>query len=400
MPIFEHRCVLPSVIAVVVLLSGGPVVRADDAPAMIPFEELPVQFHNHDVKLVGSLLRPKSDGPVPAVVFVHGAGRQTRQDYREVGEFFAGQGIAALIYDKRGVGGSGGEYESREPYEKLVHDALAAVAFLKQHPDIASSRIGMWGLSQGATIAAAAAARTQDIRFVVAVGASVADGTLCYYRDNLFRKYGLSETLRDVAEKAQLIVDTLPHNLRDESVFATFSPKSYPPPEQYVHPAWSRVRQPVLAMWGQLDQHTPVGEGIAGLKNSLAMANNRNWTMIVLPKAKHSLGISDTGAIQEPWRGYAPNALKTMTDWVRRVIEEPSRIDWMKQIGSAMPSGVLSKVMRYDRLRWFGNGTVQAVLWLVFSPFSWPMRSRASGMDSVALFAVGRAMIERQSSGF
>ena len=37
---------------------------------------------------------------------------------------------------------------------------------------------------------------------------------MCYYRDNLFRKYGLSDTLRDVAEKAQLGADTLFFYLR------------------------------------------------------------------------------------------------------------------------------------------------------------------------------------------
>ena len=72
-------------------------------------------------------------------------------------------------------------------------------------------------------------------------------------------------------------------------------------------------------MWGQLDQHIPVGESVAGLKNSLAQANNEKWTMIILPRAKHSLGISETGAIQEKWRGYPPGALKTMTDWVHGV---------------------------------------------------------------------------------
>ena len=51
-----------------------------------------------------------------------------------MGEYFASQGIAALIYDKRGTGQSGGAYESYEPYENLVNDALSAVAFLKRAP--------------------------------------------------------------------------------------------------------------------------------------------------------------------------------------------------------------------------------------------------------------------------
>jgi len=158
----------------------------------------------------------------------------------------------------------------------------------------------------------------------------------------------------------------LPHNLRGESLLSTFAPRSYPPPEEYVHPAWSHVNQPVLVMWGQLDQHQPLGESIVGLKNSLAKANNKKWTMIILPRAKHSLGISETGEIQEKWRGYPPGALKTMTDWVQRVIDDPAQIDTMKQEGFAQKTGVLSKLERYESLRWYGNGTVQAALWILF----------------------------------
>jgi uncharacterized protein len=363
-----HMLRLAVAILVVAFVTGitGPVAHADHTGAKLRFEEHDVAFYNQDVKIAASLLLPGSEAPAPAVVFVHGAGRQTREPYREAAEFFASQGIAALIYDKRGVGQSGGAYESREPYENLVKDALAAVAFLKQRREIAASPIGIWGLSQGAYISAAAASRSEDIRFIIVVGADVADGMMTYYRDNLFRKYGLSETLRDVAEKAQLAQDTLPHNLRDESLLSSFAPRSYPPPDEYVHPAWSRVEQPVLAMWGQLDQHVPVGESVAGLKNSLAHARNEKWTMIIVPRAKHSLGISETGAIQEKWRGYPPGALKTMTDWAWRAIDQPSEFDKMKQEGVAEVKGVLSKLVRYEKLRWYGNGTVQAALTLLF----------------------------------
>ncbi|MCE9525718.1 MAG: alpha/beta fold hydrolase [Planctomycetales bacterium] len=359
---------LPAAISVITFLIGmaGFESRAEETGAKFSFKEHPVEFHNQDVRLAGSLLLPNSEAPVPAVVFVHGAGPQTREPYREVGEYFASQGIAALIYDKRGVGKSGGSYESYAPYENLVKDALAAVGLLKQRREIAPSQIGVWGLSQGAQINATAASRSEDIKFVIAVGASVADGTMFFYRDNLFRKFGLPNTLRDVAEKAQLGIDSLPYNMRDESLLASFAPRSYPPPDKYVDPAWSHVNQPVLVMWGQLDQHQPVGESMAGLKNSLAQANNENWTMIILPRAKHSLGISDTGAIQEKWRGYPPGALKTMTDWVHAVSADPSQLALMKQEGFAQETGVLANVERYERLRWYGNGTVQVALSILF----------------------------------
>ncbi|MDP1561822.1 MAG: alpha/beta fold hydrolase [Pirellulaceae bacterium] len=345
---------------------GRPVVCANETKVQSWFEEHFVEFHNHDVKLAGSLLLPNSEKPVPAVILVHGAGPQTREQYRMLGEHFASQGIAALIYDKRGTGQSGGTYESRKPYENLVNDALAGVALLMQRREIAPSQIGIWGLSQGGYISAAAASRSNDIQFIVAVGSEVADGMLFYYRDNLFRRYGLPDTLRDVAEKAQLGVDTLFFNLQDESFFSTFAPRSYPPPEQYVHPAWSRVNKPVLMMWGQLDQHQPVGESILGLKNSLAKANNQKWTMIILPKTNHDLKVSETGELHRPSPGYPEGALKTMTDWVHRVINDPASVATMRQEGSAQPTGVLSKLKRYEQLRWYGNGTVQTILPILF----------------------------------
>jgi uncharacterized protein len=366
---YLHRIPLIfSAIPVIALLpaTSEPAVGANKTGVQSGYEEHRVEFHNRDVKLAGSLLLPKSEKPLPAVIFVHGAGPQTREQYRKQGEYFVSQGIAALIYDKRGTGQSGGAYESRRPYENLVNDALAAVALLKQRREIAPSQIGMWGLSQGGSISAAAASRSKDIQFIVAVGSEVADGMLFYYRDNLFRRYGLSATLRDVAEKAQLGADTLFFNLRDESLLSTFAPRSYPPPEQYVQPAWSRVSQPVLVMWGQLDQHQPVGESILGLKNSLAQANNQKWTMLILPKANHDLKVSETGELHRPSRGYPPGALKTMTDWVHGVIDDPARIPTMKQEGSAEPTGVLSKLMRYEKLRWYGNGTVQIALLVLF----------------------------------
>lgn len=354
-----------SVIAFLVGI-GGFAAYADEAPAKLNFQEHFVEFQNQDVALAGSLILPRSEEPVPAVVFVHGAGRQTRESYRELGEYFASQGIAALIYDKRGTGQSGGAYESHEPYENLVNDALAAVSFLKQHRDIESSRIGIWGLSQGAYISAAAASRSTNLKFIVVVGASVADGMMFYYRDNLFRRYGLSDTLRDVAEKGHLAQWSLPHNLRGESLLASFVPRSYPPPDQYVHPAWSHVNQPVLAMWGQLDQNVPVGESVLGLKNSLALANNENWTIIVVPRTNHDLQISETGAIQGESHGYPPGALRTMTDWAWRAIDQSSEIGKRKQDGVAREAGILPRLASYESLRWYGNGTIQAALWILF----------------------------------
>jgi len=353
-------------VAAFVLGIAGPAASGDETGAESRFDERRVEFHNQGVKLAGSLLLPKSEAPVPGVIFVHGAGRQTREAYREVGEYFARHGIAALIYDKRGTGQSGGAYESYEPYENLVNDALAAVAILKKRPEVAPSQVGIWGLSQGAYISAAATCRSEDFQFIIVVGADVADGMMFYYRDNLFRRYGLSDTLRDLAEKLHLVEEDLQRTFQNGFRLSSFAPRSYPPPGKYAHPAWRHVNKPVLAMWGQLDQHVPVGESVAGLKNSLAQAHNENWTFIILPGTNHDLKISGTGAPQSRSHGYPAKALQTMTDWAWSAIERPSEIGKMKQEGVAPEAGILPRLASYEKLRWYGNGTVQAVLWVLF----------------------------------
>ena len=357
---------------------------SDDAVnAEFDFQEQAVEFRNGDIRLAGSLLWPESGSPVPAVIFVHGAGRHTRKSLREVGQHFANSGIAALIYDKRGTGESDGVYESSQPYTNLVHDALAGVNFLKHHPKVEKSHIGIWGLSQGAYISAAAARRTKDIKFVITVGASVSDGSFFYYCDNLFRKHGLSDDLRDVAAKAHFAKKNMGETLRHG---LTFSSRSVPSPDQHVHPEWSHVSQPVLAMWGDLDQNVPVGESVAGMKNSLARANNDRWTIVILPKANHDLGISETGELQSKWRGYATGALKTMTDWAYVVLSDPSKVATMSQKGVARDAGILARYAGYEQLRWYGNATVQAAHWLLFFTvfltntivFAWRLRGRKS----------------------
>jgi len=339
---------------------------AEEAASVSLFDEQRVEFQNDDVTLAGTLLLPTSEASVPAVVLVHGAGRATRKAYREVAVFWASRGIAALIYDKRGTGESGGAYESREPYTNLVNDLLGAVDFLKHRPEIDASQIGLWGLSQGATISATAASRSDDLRFLIVVGADVADGSLFHYRDNLFRKYGLSSRLRDIAEKLHLVDQDLQNTFREGFRLSLLTSRTYPSAEHYVHPAWSRVTTPVLAMWGELDQNIPVAESVAGLKNSLAQAQNRRWTIIIQPGTNHDLKISATGELQSQSQGYPPGALDMMADWARTVMDRPTELETGRQEGTPRAAGVLPRLQGYERLRWYGNGPVQASLWILF----------------------------------
>jgi uncharacterized protein len=81
------------------------------------------------------------------------------------------QGIAVLVFDRRGSGASEGDFETAD-FEDLASDVLAGVEYLQSRPDINRRKIGLHGTSQGAWIAPIAAARKPDIACIVAVSAS------------------------------------------------------------------------------------------------------------------------------------------------------------------------------------------------------------------------------------
>jgi pimeloyl-ACP methyl ester carboxylesterase len=128
-----------------------------------------VEFVSHGVTLSGSIVLP--DGDIhAAVVFIHGSGKQTRN--LAWAERFARDGIAALVYDKRGAGKSGGDYEgnqsvSEENISLLADDAVSAMRRLSTDRSLKGVPLGFTGISQAGWIAPLAAERSDLAKFLV-----------------------------------------------------------------------------------------------------------------------------------------------------------------------------------------------------------------------------------------
>ena len=135
------------------------------------FVEREVTFKNGSVTLAGTLLLPQRTKAVAAVVFIHGSGAEGRWASRYLATQLASGGIAALIFDKRGVGGSSGDWRSAT-LEDLAADGAAAVAFARREATIDSARVGLHGHSQGGTLAPLVAARAQNVAFIVGSAAA------------------------------------------------------------------------------------------------------------------------------------------------------------------------------------------------------------------------------------
>jgi alpha/beta superfamily hydrolase len=77
-----------------------------------------------------------------------------------------GSGVAALRFNFRGVGESGGSYDNGLGEQD---DARAALAFLRAQPEIGATRTGLAGYSFGATVAINVASGRDDLATLVAV---------------------------------------------------------------------------------------------------------------------------------------------------------------------------------------------------------------------------------------
>jgi len=104
-----------------------------------------VEFASHGATLSGSIVFPANQPMRAAVVFIHGSGKQTRN--LGWAERFAKEGIAALVYDKRGAGKSGGEYEGEQSVSEknialLADDASSALKTLSSHPSLKGIPVG------------------------------------------------------------------------------------------------------------------------------------------------------------------------------------------------------------------------------------------------------------------
>jgi alpha-beta hydrolase superfamily lysophospholipase len=98
----------------------------------------------------------------PVVVMAHGLSGTRRDCLGAFAERFAAAGFAALVFDHRGFGDSGGEPDLFDPAMQLG-DWRAAIAFARSLPGIDAGRVATFGSSMGGGNALAAAAEDPGV---------------------------------------------------------------------------------------------------------------------------------------------------------------------------------------------------------------------------------------------
>jgi uncharacterized protein len=264
--------------------------------------------------------------------------------------WFAERGIAALAYDKRGVGESTGDFRA-VPFMELCDDGLAAIEYLKLRKEIDAKQIGVWGLSQGGWLGPLAASRSADVAFVIAVsgpGVSPGEQMIVYYANEL-RAQGVEES--DVRQASEIRRDIwnymsngngyerVKKELEQARTKGWFSKAkeqqddsfgTLPTPaelsKQPAHstqwfkqeavydpvPALRALKVPALFLFGDKDHLIPVSESVAVIRRVLAEDGHHDFTILEFPNDDHVMRLTTGESYGEIDLEY----LKTVRDWI------------------------------------------------------------------------------------
>ncbi|HEX5543368.1 MAG TPA: alpha/beta hydrolase [Micromonospora sp.] len=270
-----------------------------------------------------------------AVVALHGAeaGQRDFFLYEHLAQLLIPAGIAVLRYDRR-PGNDGHDV----PLTVQAADAHAALQVLRRQ--LGDIPVGLWGYSQGAWAATAAA--SDDVAFLVLVSA-------CGISPARQMRFGTAEQLRrhgfgpaDIAELACLRNAVEEHqrgNLSrseaqavvDRAASQPWFPLSYVRRQLPERPGgWvdmdfdsavsiAGLSCPVLLFYGETDEWMPINESIAVWRRTRTANGRPEPTICRLPGYGHELTIGDDSNLA----AVSPLYSKTLLTWLDHQLSMP-----------------------------------------------------------------------------
>jgi len=277
--------------------------------------ELDVQIQSEDIVLVGRLFLPDTTGSHPVAVLMHGGGGNTemlRATPFYFGPRLAHCGIAALAYDKRGTGDSGGDYRA-STMDDFVTDAGNVANFLAEQKGVDAKRVGIVGFSQGGRLAPVVAVRYPKVSYAVSVSGPLTSvaATRLYALEKNFEEAGVSESvLKQVMPLWKSHFDAIEAQDEDalskldlelEKQAGNFHSSLLPPfrdnlPRTGIYNSIGRdyvteldqLSVPWFSLYGAEDIVVPVEESVAILHERMKSADHSGYEVKIIPGVNHS----------------------------------------------------------------------------------------------------------------
>ena len=286
----------------------GGTVRA--APRVEVEKHEDVRFSSGDVQLAGTLIAPSTAAKHPAIILVHGSGAENREFILPFARFLVRRGMAVLGYDKRGVGGSTGDWQTAS-FDVLAGDVVAAFEYLKTRPDIDAAQVGLLGVSQAGWIMPLAAVRAKDLAFLISIsgaGVPAAETTIDQAQNEMTASGMKPQTVAEIValmklqyrfartgdgwdEYAAARTSSRPgwgglrplSGTRDDPYWQSIRLSYFYDPA----PTLRQLRAPVLALFGELDNNILAEKNRAAWEAALKAGGHRDYTLRILPRANH-----------------------------------------------------------------------------------------------------------------
>ena len=303
-----------------------------------------------DATVTAKLLVPATAGLHPALIDI-GQGYFLGPDNGPGQYFYVRQGLAVMTPIRRTIGGSESNY-LKSSFEERAREVLAGVEMLKQRRNINPRRIGLYGDSQTAWIAPLAATLSPDVGFLILRVPSalpVTENILYEIESNLRRDNFSEEDITKALVLRQLIHRTILTNTGWEDLKAEIDKSKNEKWFPYVRAGWfpslkippdeatakglrdpltydplpilQKVTVPVLALNGELDEAVPTKQSVPILEGAFRKAGNKDFTIIVLPKAGHNFLETDRPYGAEEFvrkTRYVSGYWDTLAAWLRK----------------------------------------------------------------------------------
>lgn len=304
-----------------------------------------ITFESHGVELAGTIVAPADGAPHPGVLLIHGSGDDGRDNpiYHLLAEAFVREGFAVLIYDKRGWGQSGGSWR-RSPFSILEDDAYSALQALKRHPWVDSTRLTVWGGSEGSVIAPAVALRDASVLAVLLQ--SVPGGTFAeqnLFQSSLQARACATDSIqqRKTMEMVRLRHSFARHGNGWDDYQAAVAREANGPCGGLAHPrdrrdwwwAWYRTKmeesplpelrrltQPVLAVWGERDVLVPAHSARRAVSEARRYAGTTCDSLLIVRHADHTIHINGLRGVLTRGPRNRPVHHRMTAAWAARIV--------------------------------------------------------------------------------
>ena len=279
------------------------------------------------------------------MILVHASGAEDREYLLPFARFLIRHGMTVLGYDKRGVGGSTGDW-NKASFDDLAGDVVAAFEYLKTRSDIQRGRIGMLGWSQAGWVMPLAATRAKDLAFLISIsgaGVSGAETTIDQARNEMAANGMRPQMIDQVVELMTLSTNTCEpakggsqYVAARERIAARMGgnpPEAFPATQDHpylaVHstadrddpaPTLRQIQLPVLALFGELDNNIMAEKNRAAWEAGLKAGGHRDYALRILPKANHVLLEAKVGnnAEMKSLQRFVPAYSAIVLDWLSK----------------------------------------------------------------------------------